>query len=122
MEEERKFVIVGGIGLLFVFTFAIVVTETPEFFYWGIPIGTVFGFATCIYLAGAWDPHLLSPKNPNTKKATWRIWWTVPLGIFVANISSKVLVEDVRQILLGTVIAWLYITFAYMIIQAWRYR
>ncbi len=122
MDENRKFGIVGGLGLLFAFSFLLVVTYHPLLFYWGLPLGFILGIVTCIYLSEAWDPYLLEPRNPKTKKASWNLLWVVPLGVLVANITSKFLGEDVRQLLLGCAFGWIFVTFGYFIIQAWRYR
>lgn len=122
MEENRKFVIVGGIGLLVVLTFLTVVTDNSPMFFWGLPIGIVFGVATCLYLSEAWDPYMLEPTNPNTKKASGNLLWVVPLGVLAANLASRFLGDEIGQLLSGCAFAWIIVTFGYFVIQAWRYR
>lgn len=122
MQQNRKIGIACGIFVLFAITILLVYGGLSSEFYWGIPIGIMFGIAMCIYLSETWDPYLLSPKNSNTKKASLGIVWVVPLGVFVANLLSSFLDEKIGMILTGSIITWIYITFAYFIIQAWRYR
>lgn len=122
MQQNRKIGILSFLFVLFVITILVIVIDFSPFFYWGIPIGILFGIAMCIYLSEAWDPYLLAPKNPRAKKASLKIVWFVPLGVFVANILSYFLDDNIGLILTGSIITWIYITFAYFIIQAWRYR
>jgi hypothetical protein len=122
MEENRKLGIIGGIGLLVVLIFLTIVTDNSQLFFWGLPIGVIFGVATSVYLSEAWDPHLLKPTNPNTKKASWKLLWVVPLGVLAANLLPRFLGEEIGQLLSGCTFAWIIVTFGYFIIQAWRYR
>ena len=122
MEEERKFVIVGGIGLLGTLTFLLLVVDKTFTFFWGLPIGLLFGIATWFYLSEAWDPCLLEPTNPSTEKAALNLLWVVPLGVIAANILTEVLSNEVGQLLSGCAFAWIQVAFGYIIIQAWRHR
>lgn len=122
MEQNRKIIILVGPFLLLILTLLTVFTENPPIFYWGIPVGIIFGIGTCIYLAEAWDPVGLQPTNPNTSKASWKLLWVVPAGVVAANILPDLIGDVVGGLLLGCLFSWLEITFGYLIIQAWRYR
>lgn len=120
MDHDRKIVVLGGIFFLFLCTIGLIIGgKQPVALYWGIPAGIIFGFGTCIYLADVWDPRLLASR---TKMASSKILWFVPLGILAAKLSSYILGEFISWMLVGVFIPWIYITFSYFIIQAWRYR
>lgn len=122
MDENRKAGLVLGGCLLFGLTFLLFVLTPTTNFYWGLLGGVVLGIATSLYLYETWDPYLLAPKNSNTQKASWKIWWVVPIGILAANILMDLFPEPIRELLIGSTIAWVIVAVGYMMIQAWRYR
>ena len=126
MEENRRATILIATALLFAF-FVIYITQLAVgyivyTFYWGLPLGLLFGLATCLYLSETWDPELLEPTNPKTEKTSFRILWVVPLSVIVARIISQYTNEKVDYLIFGSIFAWIFVTLTYMIIQAWRYR
>lgn len=116
MEQDRKIALVAGTIGLIILTLITVFTENSPTFYWGIPVGIIFGIGMCIYLAQAWDPINLQPSNPKTSKASWSLWWVVPLGIVAANILPDLVGEVIGGLLLGCIFAWLEITMIYFIV------
>lgn len=122
MEQDRKVGLVSLSLVLIVITLLTIFTENSSIFYWGMLVGILFGIGTCIYLAEAWDPVSLQPTNPNTSKASWKLWWVVPLGVVAANILPDLLGDVLGGLLLGCLFSWLEITFGYLIIQAWWHR
>lgn len=71
MEKNRKIAILSFLFVLSVFTILLAIGgDYPVTFYWGIPVGLIFGFGTCVYLADVWDPRLLksSTREASLKK------------------------------------------------------
>lgn len=122
MEQNRKVALITGTVGLIILTLITIFTENSPTFYWGIPVGIVFGIGMCIYLAEAWDPVGLQPTNPNTSKAGWNILWVVPLGIVAANILPDLVGDVIGGLLLGCLFSWLEITMIYFVFQLWWHR
>jgi hypothetical protein len=126
MEENRRTGVYLGLALLFMLT-VINVTQAMVgnivyTFYWGLPLGLLFGIPTWMYLHDAWDPVYLRPRNEDTARASWRLWWVVPLGVVSANLLSDWLNQGALYFVLGIVMAWIYATVGYGVVQAWRHR
>lgn len=125
MENQRStaillvIILLAGIwGLILLFVFF---GNVPVTFFWGVPIGSILGFGTAIYLSQTWDPERLEPKG-NRKKATNRVLWMVPLGILLATILPDFLGDEITDLLAGTAITWASWALAYAAIQAYRHR
>jgi uncharacterized membrane protein YeiB len=126
MEEDRRIVIYLGpallFGLLVIFVTQAMVGFIVHTFYWGLPLGLLLGIPTWMYLHDAWDPVYLRPTNEDTARASWRLWWVVPLGVISANLLLDWFNKEVVHFILGIVIAWVYATIGYLVVQAWRHR
>ncbi len=116
-----------AIGLMVFFTIGIIINYLGDdltwVFYPSFLVGMLFGLGTCIYLADAWDPELLTmkrKKQDSKKSIPWT--WGAPLGVLVGNIVAKFLGNDFRNMLVGVWVGWFLMTLFYIIIQVWRYR
>ena len=103
MEENRRAAIILGLALLLMFL-------------------VILGFGSWIYLNYSWDPFYLQPRNPEVRKASWNLWWVVPLGVVSATWLSGLLKEEPLYFVLGIVISWIFNTVGYLIVQACTHR
>jgi uncharacterized membrane protein len=61
-------------------------------------------------------------KNSNGSSKTGSWVWTVPLGVFIANILLSFFNSIIADLIVGVVGGWLYIFLGYVAFQVWRYR
>lgn len=126
MEENRRAVVYLSLALIFGFFVIVVTQEVAGFlhhtFYWGVPFGLLVGLGTCVYLNHVWDPYYLQPRNSDASRASWGLWWVVPLGVVSATLLSRTLNESAFAFVIGILISWIFITFSYIAFQAWRFR
>ena len=130
VEEERKFrknMILLAMGVMIIFTVGIMLNffgnDLIWVFYPSLLVGMLFGVGTCIYLASAWDPELLAMKRKadgSKKSISWV--WGLPLGVLVGNILARYFGNGFRNMLMGVLLGWFFLTLTYTVIQVWRYR
>ncbi|MAT96291.1 MAG: hypothetical protein CL608_04040 [Anaerolineaceae bacterium] len=130
VKEERRFrksMILLAMGIMIVFTIGIILNLVSNdliwVFYPSLLAGMLFGVGTCIYLASAWDPKLLAMKKKedgSKKSISWV--WGPPLGVLVGNIIASFLGNGFRNMLMGVLLGWFYLSLTYIIIQVWRHR
>ena len=81
---------------------------------WGILIGIVFGFLSCIYLKITYDIITMSPKDTNSLFSDNRGYVGVLLGVFLANIVTRFMGIEIRNFVVGCSVTWLLIVFIYI--------
>jgi hypothetical protein len=122
---------VGGALVMVALLFAICITLTIPFmfgtitssFFWGLPIGILFGVGTCVYLGETWDPVNLRPKNPSASQVDGRIIWVAPIaGVLLSNLLTEFLPLVINNLILGTFLPWIFVTTGYVVVQALRHR
>lgn len=123
---DRKFIIFALLGVCGFFLILdlvnVLLGETTMAYFWGVPIGIVLGISFCLLISKKWDPENLRMKNSNGSSKTGSWVWTVPLGVFIANILLSFFNSIIADLIVGVVGGWLYVFLGYVAFQVWRYR
>lgn len=122
---ERKFIVFGTIGVIGFFAIFILINrllgEITRAFYWGLPVGFIFGISTCLLISETWDPVYLRPKKVSNTQGGRLVYWAVPIGVLMANILTRIFNQEVIDFVLSITLAWLFITLGYIALQVWRH-
>jgi hypothetical protein len=124
MQSKRELIAALLIGVVlisfFVCMFADIILRAAvsRLFFWGIPIGALFGIATWLYLSTAWDPVNMRPTNSQSAKGDLRLLWiVVPAGVILSTFLPRLVGEEFTSLIVSCTVTWVVLTLGYVIVQ-----
>jgi dipeptide/tripeptide permease len=119
MKQSRcKRILIGTIGLVVLFGAGLIMNfylgEITISILWGSIIGIVLSIISCLYMADAYDLATMHPKDPSAPFANNRGYIGVILGGIVANIITQFFGIEVRNLVMGCSLVWIFITMGFM--------
>ncbi len=122
MKQERcKRILIGIIGLVILFGAGMIMNyllgEITASILWGLVIGIILSIASCLYLVNAYDLNTMHPKDPNSPLSSNRGYIGVILGVIVANLVTQYFGIEIRNLVMGCCVAWIFITVGFMAVH-----
>ena len=129
MEENRKGIIIGGIGFLALMGFIgiLIFALNPITVLSNLSSGALFGigtsFFTCWYLRRVWDPTTLTGKGVNERQEVSYRW--LPIVVIGSVVGGRIL-STIQSVFIDWLVAYtlmiIAISMGFMAFQAWRHR
>lgn len=125
INERTAGILLLGIPVTCIFGFlllTILAGNVPASFYYGMPVGIIFGIGTWIYLSNTWDPINLRPKNSKSSANLRFLWLVIPGSIVLSRVLPQLIGQEMTSLFMGVVLTWLFLTVGYALTRVWWHR